>query len=107
MSYEYPDVSYDAQPEVKAAMRRFRRLPLAEKVIQPALYWLIGSEGTPSLKMSKEDSAYLPLPVQGQACGNCRFAYQHVTSGRFICSQIGEPGDSLIEPGAWCRLWAP
>ncbi len=106
MSFDYPDVGVDAQPEVWEALDRFRRLPIAEKVDTPALYWLIGSGGTPTLKMSKLDSTYVSYPVRGQKCGTCRYAYQHVNSGSFICSQIGEPGDSTIEPEAWCRLWA-
>lgn len=67
----------------------------------PLLYALLGS-GTPPYKMSPADAHYASRSLQpGQTCGNCRHAYQHVTSKVFICDQIR----GAIQPTAWCRLW--
>lgn len=96
----YPEAGDKAQPEVRQAVERFRRLPMAEREDKPLLYWLLG-EGTPAFKMSKADSAYQESPKNGQKCSNCEFAYKKVVRNQYICSQIA--GDIL--PQAWCRLW--
>ena len=98
----YPDAGEDAPKEVKRAIDRFRRLPIAQRKEQPLLYWLLG-EGTPDYKMSKLDSAYQEEPNGKQQCSNCEFAYKKVVRDQFICSQIS--GD--IKPKAWCKLWKP
>ena len=99
--YKYPRAGGPrAQPEVRAAIARFKRLPESQKRCQPLLYWLLGA-GTPPYKMGKAESAYVQQAVGRENCANCIFAYQNVTTKRFICSQI--EGDIL--PQAWCRLW--
>lgn len=99
--YEYPEAGGSkAQPEVKKAVERWRSLPEEERARIPLLYWLLGS-GTPPYKMDKADAEYQEGPKGKQKCGNCLFAYQNATNGRFICSQVR----GHIEPRAWCRLW--
>lgn len=104
MTEPYPDAGIEgkAQPEVVAAVERFRDLPAKAQARLPLLYWLLGS-GTPAYKMSKEAGAYGPTPSdrKGEICGNCRFAYARVLNGQLICSHI--EGD--IAWKAWCRLW--
>ncbi len=98
--YYYPDVGNKAPPGVRQAIRRFRREPLSLRSRIPLLYYLLGS-GTPPYKMSAEESAYVPMTNSRRRCGNCQYAYQHVGTGRFICSQIA--GDIRLE--GTCRLW--
>ena len=70
-----------------------------------------GIDETIDLAMYLEDRGVLTGPERtrvvsvahrGQTCANCDFAYQHVVSKRYICSQIAP----YIEPAGWCRLWA-
>ena len=99
----YPGAGRYAQPEVKQAVQRFRRLPLVQQENEVLLYWLLG-DGTPPYKMSQPDSDYVDMStVPGQVCGNCDFAFRHVGTGELICSQIRDP----IAMEGWCRLWAP
>ncbi len=102
MSNLYPHAG-GSQPEVKAAVARFRTLPARVRSRIPLLYWLLGEGGTPPYKMTKASSDYGAPPPNagGQICGNCRFAYARVVNGQLICSQI--EGD--IGWGAWCKLW--
>ncbi len=103
MKYEYPSAGENAPPEVKRAIAKFRRLPIAQKESVPLLYWLLGS-GTPDYKMSKEDAEYVDQSeIDFQNCANCISAFQHVTSGEFICDQM----EGEIQGEAWCKLWAP
>jgi hypothetical protein len=104
-NFAYPYAASRAQPEVRQAIVRFRRLPIAPespRVTTPLLYWLLG-QGTPAFKMSQPDALYGEPRAPGQTCGNCLFAYQHVTSKSFICSEMA----GRILPSAWCRLWKP
>ncbi len=99
-SYDYPKAGEAAQPEVKAAIKRFRKLPMADRKKKPLLYWLTG-EATSDLKMSKADSEYTDKSSTKENCGNCEYIWKEPTSDRYICSQIsGE-----IKPAGWCRLW--
>lgn len=75
-------------------------MPAHVKTRLPLLYWLLG-DGTPPFKMSKKDSLYGPSRVTNQRCSNCRFAYQKVATGVYICSQI----TGYIQPPLWCKLW--
>ena len=54
-------------------------------------------------KMGQVDAGYGAPRVRGQTCGNCEYAFQHVGTGEYICSQIRDS----IRPERWCRLWAP
>jgi hypothetical protein len=99
--YTYPRTpAEDAQPEVKAAVERYREeVDEEEKEYEPLVYWLLGS-GTPPYKMEKADADYAIEPFENQKCGNCEFYYEGV-DGRGVCSQIrGE-----IKREHWCRLW--
>jgi hypothetical protein len=93
-----------AQPEVKAAVRRFKAMTKEEQEEEILLYWLLGS-GTPRYKMPKVTADYteaVDLPEGDlQTCGNCKFAYKKVIADRYICSQVSGP----IKRQAWCRLW--
>lgn len=98
---EYPNAGAHAQPEVRAAVERFRQLPAEQRAQMPLLYWLLGS-GTPPYKSTPEDARYVQLSVvQGEQCGNCRHAWQSVPTGNRICAMI----QGSIEPQAWCRYW--
>lgn len=97
---QYPDAGKNAQPEVKKAIERFRKLPAEERSKKPLLYWLMGT-GTQPYKMSKEDSQYTDKTHGKQRCDNCVFAFKNVVSGKYICSQIQEE----IKPAGWCNLW--
>jgi hypothetical protein len=88
---------------VQQAIDLFHRLTVAQKQERNEilLYWLLGT-GTPEFKHDRTDSRYTGRSaVQGQTCGNCRFAYKAVTEDRYICSQIR--GD--VKPPGWCRFW--
>jgi hypothetical protein len=100
--FDYLSAGKKAPPEIRAAIARFRRLPLKLRLQTPLLWWLL-PEGTPPFKFSQEESAYQPGPKGEQRCANCRSSYQHVTSGTYICDQIRGP----IRPEAWCRVWRP
>jgi len=96
---EYPDAGDNAPPGVQKEVDNFKQQPPGDRGVM--LYNLLGS-GTPEYKMSQEESEYTDnSTVEGQTCGNCKFAYQQVGSERFICSQIR--GD--IVPEGWCKLW--
>ena len=98
----YPQaITPETQPEVAEAIERFRELPAIKRREQPLLWWLLGN-GTPPLKASKEDANYAdPSPVKDETCGNCVYAYKHVTSGKYICSMMR----GYIKPAAWCEFW--
>lgn len=86
---------------MRRAIAAFRKLSVSMRSDLPLLYWLLGSS-TPAYKMDPADANYQQEARGSELCANCVFAFRHVTSSEFICSQIrGE-----IEPGAWCRLWA-
>jgi len=97
----YPDAGKNAQPEVKQAIERWKKLPEDEKVEGPLWHWLLGAP-TPDYKLPPEATDYQdPSPIANRSCGNCRYAYQQVVNKDTICSVIRGP----IEADAWCRLW--
>lgn len=97
----YQDTGTKAQPEVRQAVERWKKLPEKEKEKKPLLYWILGS-GTPPYKMSMSEAQYTTnSEVSGQTCGNCEFAYLKISNKKFICSQIR----GRIQPSGWCRLW--
>ena len=99
---EYLTAGQRAQPEVKAAIQRFRLLP-ADQRNRPLLYWLLGS-GTPPYKMAQGDARYTDnTPVPSQKCSNCPHSFLHHASQTNICDQIR----GVIQPGGWCKLWKP
>ncbi len=101
MAYEYPSAGKNAQPEVKKAIERFRRLPDDEKEGQVLLWWLTGGQSTQAFKMTKRDAGYVDHPVEGAQCSLCKFAYYSMYEKKYICSQIvGE-----IFPNAVCQLF--
>lgn len=98
----YHQAGKGAQPEVKQAIVRFRQLPVSERAEAVSLWgWLLGDDGTPPYKPTKADVGYVDHEVDEQNCGNCNSAYEHVTSGTFICDRMEGP----IEPEAWCQRW--
>jgi len=95
----YPEAGEGATPEVQEIVREYKSRP-RHKRKRPLLYYLLGGS-TPAYKVSKEEAEYRNKPKGDQKCGNCRFAYEKVVSGKLICSQIrGE-----IKAEAWCKLW--
>ena len=98
----YPQAGETAQPEIQAAIARFRELPEAERAEIPLLWWLLG-DGSQPYKMSKPDSNYVDHSRSRQQCQGCLHAYYRVADEAFICSVIR----GIIEPKGWCRLWEP
>lgn len=98
--FAYPRAGRNAPIEVRRAIQAFRRLPLKLRAQTPLLYWLLG-DGTPPYKMAPADADYIEEGRGPELCANCAYAFQHVTSREYICSQISGP----IQPRAWCRLW--
>lgn len=99
--YSIVDSKSQPQPEVKKAVERFRDMDADERDTNILLYWLLGS-GTPPYKMSKQDSEYSHgAGTQEEACANCAFLYQKVTTGEYVCSQIR----GKVVPGGWCNQW--
>jgi hypothetical protein len=39
----------------------------------------------------------------GQTCSNCQSAYQHLTTGTFLCDRVR----GVIAPAGWCNRWNP
>lgn len=100
-TYESVNNKAEPQPEVKEAVERFREMNPEERDTNILLYWLLGS-GTPPYKMSQEDAQYSDnTGTQEQACANCEFLYQKVTTGEYICSQIR----GKVRPEGWCNQW--
>ena|SRR3990167_1139723 len=97
----YPLVSAKAQPEVKAAIKRFMAMPERNRAQAPLLYWLIGGS-TQTMKMDKADAAYEDPGQHGsQRCGNCRHAWTSTRDRFHICALVqGE-----ISTCAYCSLW--
>lgn len=93
------EIKANAQPEVKAALKRWFSLPEDERSNEVLLYWLLGA-GTPAYKMSKKESKYTDKAKGDHNCGNCEFTYHKLSGDRYICSQIS--GDIKL-PG-WCKL---
>lgn len=97
----YPQAGANAQPEVQAAIGRFRQLPDMERAQLPLLYWLIGS-GTMPYKMSKTDAQYVdPSPSPSHKCENCRHSWASVKHGFHICDLMR----GHIRGSAVCALW--
>lgn len=97
----YPDAGENAQPEVKEALERWKKLPEAKKVEGPLWHWLLGA-ATPDYKLPREAVDYEnPSPIANRTCGNCRYSYSHIQTGNAICSVIR----GGIKAEAWCRLW--
>jgi hypothetical protein len=97
----YPDAGRNAQPEVREALKRWKDLPRDEKITTPLWSWLLG-DGTPVYKLPGAAVEYTSKSeFAGRTCGNCRFAYQKVATGKNICSVIRGP----IDLAGWCQLW--
>lgn len=97
----YPNAGENAQPEVKAAIKRFNEMSAAEQSEYVLLDWLLG-EGTPDYKMPPKPAVYMDKStVSGQRCDNCILSYQNLVSGRYICSEINPD----IKPAGWCKWW--
>lgn len=97
----YPEAGRNAQPEVRAALDRWKELPYAVKVQGPLWHWLLG-DPTPVYKLPPDAAEYTDeSPIANRTCGNCKYAYQHVVSQKYICSVIR----GYIVPPGWCRLW--
>jgi hypothetical protein len=99
--FQYPDAGARAPAHVRQAILEYARLPAETKARVPLLYWLLGS-GTPPYKMAASDAEYGAPPDYHYRCGNCKYAFKHLSTGAYICSQIR----GRIELNAWCRLWA-
>lgn len=98
----YPEAGRFAQPEIQAAIERFRRLPAEERARTPLLWWLTGGESTQGYKMSKADALYTDRSQSPeQVCCNCRFFYYSNAFKIYICSQV----QGTVACAGWCRLW--
>lgn len=97
----YPGAGAGAQPEVQAAIMRFRMLPEAERGDESLWGWLLGDAGTPPYKMSKDDIAWSKHPVDGRDCENCQRFYMHVVTGTGICDKVA----GVWQADWWCEEW--
>jgi hypothetical protein len=98
--YLYPEAGKSARPGVKKDIEEFRKLPVEERAQKPLWSFLFG-DGTPTFKMTKLEASYTgESPYEGN-CGNCVHAYQHVTTGTYICDWMR----GAIAPTGWCRVW--
>ena len=101
MAHDYPNAGNKAQPEVKEAVERFKKLPEAEREKSPLLFWLLG-EGTPNYKVSAKDSEYADISTdKGKTCSNCEWYYVKIANNKGICSKI----KPYVKPAGWCNLW--
>lgn len=98
----YPAAGAQAPAPVKKVIADFSRLPPDVQEREPLLYYLLGS-GTDPYKMDPEIAEYTDeSQKEGQTCGNCERAFQKVSNGQYLCSQIR----GWIVPPGWCKLWA-
>ena len=128
--YLYTGAGAGAQPEIIAAITRFREMSFEERAEFVSLWgWLLGNNGTPPYKPTKADLGYVEHAVDGHSCGGCNSIYLHVEEwvevisvvdldkpppegcaphhgwsapkGTYICDRM----KGVIEPGHWCRKW--
>ena len=86
---------------MREALKRWKDLPRDEKLSTPLWSWLLG-DGTPVYKLPGAALEYTSKSeFAARTCGNCRFAYQKVATGKYICSVIRGP----IAPAGWCQMW--
>lgn len=97
----YPDAAKQSQPEIRAAMERFRSLPARKRAELPALWWML-NDTTQLFKMSKGDAQYTDHSTGHDDCESCDYIYFSIRWQKYICSQIR----GYIEPTGWCRLWS-
>lgn len=97
----YPGAGKDSQPEIRAAMERFRSLPARKRAELPALWWLL-NDTTQLFKMSKADAQYTDTSSGGLNCHSCDYLYFSIRWQKYICSQI----KGYVEPEGTCRLWS-
>ena len=99
--FSYPNAGRNAPPEIKAYIKRFDKFSPKEKAKSPLLYRILGS-GTYDYKISQKDAEYTDnSKVEGQTCANCEYAYQKVTSKKYICSWV----TNTIKPSGWSKYW--
>jgi hypothetical protein len=99
--FMYPKADQYAQPEIKAAVARFRELPLEEREKLPLLWWLL-NDTTQAFKPSKKESLYTDFARTGtQRCDNCSYSYLNIHHRVYICSQIR----GCIKMTGWCKYW--
>lgn len=98
----YPRAGHGAQPEVVAAIRRFRLLSSSERAKHSLWAWLLGPEGTPPYKMQKSEIVWTKHPMKGHDCGNCQRFYVHVVTGTGICDKVA----GIWEESWWCEEWS-
>lgn len=100
----YRDIERRAKrlvPEMRAAIQKFRSLPLEERKKQPLLYWLLGT-GTPAYKADKQEAGYVDeTNISTQYCANCIHMYHNVLTKKNICAYI----EGEVEPRGWCKWW--
>jgi hypothetical protein len=98
----FPLAGRGAQPEVQAAIARFRNLPLMARERVPSLWgWLLGKEGTPPYKYDRSEIQWAQQPVRNMKCANCQRWYIHYVTQTGICDSVSGPwkGDW------WCDKW--
>ena len=97
----YPDAGRNAQPEIREALKRWKKLPVEEQRSGPLWFWLLG-DATPVYKLPPAEVKYTAKsPIAERTCGNCKYAYQNVVTKKYICSVIR----GFIVPPGWCQLW--
>jgi hypothetical protein len=100
--FAYLAAGSGAQPEVKKAIARFRKLPAAERKKYPSLWgWLLGKKGTPPYKIDREWIQWAQHPVRGQKCANCQRWYIHYATQTGICDSLS----GSWKGDWWCERW--
>ncbi len=97
----YEGAGRTAQPEVRSALARFRRLSENERAKHSFWGWLLGPDGTPPYKMPKDQIAWAKHPVDGRECGNCQRWYIHVVTETGICDKVA----GVWKENWWCDQW--
>ena len=98
----FPGAGRSAQPEIQAAIDRYRRMPLAFRAQNMLWAWLLGPDGTPPYKFTQAEVNYTDVSWRPDLnCGNCQRIYLHPPTSIYICSGIrGE-----IVPQGMCTIW--
>ena len=100
--FRYLRFGKGSQPEVRVALRRFRKLPLAVRRSFPSAWgWLLGKKGTPPGKIDRSWIRWAQEPINGQQCANCQRWYIHYVTQTGICDALG----GEWQGDWWCERW--
>lgn len=99
--FMYPHAGQGAPAEVRAAIQRWRKLPIEVRAKTSLWAWLLGPDGTPPYKMDPNQIKVEKQPVAGRKCANCQRYYTHVVTGTGLCDKVA----GVWAPSWWCDQW--